>query len=422
MLFRSFTAITIHSIGISLLQGGNLLPSRHIILDQKVEVDLFRSGETASMVVDFVLPDEVDCKCRREGTILPASAVVRLGSAIGSSAAEGSGIMIGYKLEVTGKRKGWQKGTEKCVFPFCCRLRGELTSFDARITIAFPVGALNPLGIIPHFPSLQIALDSLPTSGWNASEPSVLSMGGPSQGSLVAELAYWSATCADSALIAWRAVFRTSLAEVDKLVRLLRADALDVSIGRRAVPLFGDKEGGGEGSSRTFKIEVSSDSYGVGVPSVEPLGAFVNVRVAGWIQIGMDDMELPRSCNGELRHFLVAALATPASPEPLSLEMELHRSMLPNSAESGFLHPQHLAGGLTTSNLLSAFGIQRQGSISLGSPATGSAQNLAERGPGHSSAPSVNSSRSSQTSKPPATAANFPSRRCVLRPGLEATC
>lgn len=114
-LRNAFSAITIHGIGISLLQGGNLLPSRHVILDQKLDVDLFRSGETSSMVVDFVLPDEVECKCRREGTVLPASAAVRLGSALGSSAAEGSGILIGYKLEITGKRKGWQKRTEKCV-------------------------------------------------------------------------------------------------------------------------------------------------------------------------------------------------------------------------------------------------------------------------------------------------------------------
>lgn len=277
-LGAAFSSIAVHIYGISVLQGGNLIPSRHIILDENLEIDLAAIGEATEAVVQVVLPNEVGCRCRATTTTLPASATVRLGGALASSAAEGSGCMVGYRLEVTAKRRGWGKATEKCI---SSRLGGEVIADEemSRITAAFPVGAVHPFGVgTPHLPSRQAALaalDELADGGWKVTDTSFLYLGStlshssesddatsrrfgaqnyPSVLSLApslnpqalsAELAYSSWILPDAVLVAWRIVLRVSQREADSLLRLLKSDALDVSIGRRIVPIFSDKRGGG---------------------------------------------------------------------------------------------------------------------------------------------------------------------------------
>jgi len=112
-LASTFSSIVLQVFGLSVFQGGNLLSSRHIILDERQEIDLGHIGDTSEMAVNVVLPTFVACKCRKEPTVLPASAAIRMGPAMASSAAEGVEFLVGYRVEVIAKRKGWTKSAER---------------------------------------------------------------------------------------------------------------------------------------------------------------------------------------------------------------------------------------------------------------------------------------------------------------------
>lgn len=104
----SFVAITLRLAGTSFVNDGSLLPSAHTILNDTQEVDL--SQEDPHLKVEFLLPAKVACSCREPRCWLPPSGKIVL-----SHSEVMSTLMVGYRIEVTVKRKGWTKSVERRV-------------------------------------------------------------------------------------------------------------------------------------------------------------------------------------------------------------------------------------------------------------------------------------------------------------------
>ncbi|KAL8292009.1 hypothetical protein RQP46_001475 [Phenoliferia psychrophenolica] len=350
-----FSSTTITLSGASSLSGGNLVPSHHTILQETVEVDLSHEHLTHT-VIDIVLPNEVSCPCHEERRPLPETAAVRFGSKVASSAAEGSMMKVTYRAEVAVRKRGWAKGVEKVAF-------------------SFPIGAVLPYREkLRYFPTREDALealDRLPEAGWRLSDVADVNLAdarrsedsgftlqptsldtsfiptSPPRSALQSfstELAYWSAELPDGVFIAWRIKFRVSQLESDNLIRLIGSNALRVHLARRMVPISPDRLGGTAGGARAFDLDLPPGAAGVAEAAKSYDGpSTVLVAASGWFEVPLELMALPRSCNGELRHYLVAAITTPSSLHPVQLEVELHQPKSTTTVSRPFVPSPNLS-------------------------------------------------------------------------------
>ena len=273
-------------------------------------------------------------------------------------------MKVTYRAEVLVKKKGWAKGAERCgsslVSPPPCQ---SLTpNLSDRVSFVFPIGAVLPFGApIQYLPTREDAADAverLPASGWRTTDVADISLIAPRKSEdsgftiqavsilgsqhnypssislppasitthqIAAELAYSSAHLPQGIYLAWKIDFRISQRDSDSLLQLLRSDALSVGLARRIVPIFADRLGGTAGGARAFPIDLPRGSSGINSPTSSFVGDSVLATVTGWFEVPLDLVALPRSCNGEVRFFIVAAIATSTNFEPVKLEVELFR-------------------------------------------------------------------------------------------------
>ncbi|KAL8280427.1 hypothetical protein RQP46_007075 [Phenoliferia psychrophenolica] len=338
-----FSSVTVKLSGTSVLEGGNLVPSRHLLVDSTSVFDLSERPDASQFSFDVPIPENVACDCHRSKPTLPASTAVKLGGSDPKSPVSGSEIKIVYRAEIYVKRKkGWSKGTER------------VGSF------VFPVGVVLPYGSpLPSLATRQDAfavLERLPDSEWKSSDivtvgssippqsqndsgisiRSVPLTGAPSAKScdslpspplatLAAGIGYWAAQLPHSILIGWKVTFRVSDRESGELLRILRADSLSLVLGRRLVRILADQQGGKAAGARLFEVNLPEGSSGTSGLTSTVDGSVALVTALGWFEVPLDLCSLPRSCNGEVRHFLVASLAVSPSSDPIKIGIELYR-------------------------------------------------------------------------------------------------
>ncbi|KAM0756151.1 hypothetical protein T439DRAFT_345007 [Meredithblackwellia eburnea MCA 4105] len=342
---NTFISLSVRLTGTSDVAGGNLQPSRHFLVDQTFDFDVSQLGTKIEETIDVVLPEAVCCDCHDVRQSLPESASVELAPPKDGSAVKGSSIKVVYKADLVLKKKGWAKGAEKLSF-------------------SIPVGAVNPYGAFldtfatrrealegaarlsdkkwrtadsielgsPTSPDVSgFAIESVSVLGSQHQYPSTISVPGSSaaHSPITLTLSYTSALIPTRLIICWKMVARTSSRDAESFARLLKSDALDVQLGRRLVPVFGDHMGGVVGGARLIPIELPRDAAAINEVTTEYEGDHTKVRVTGFFDASTELMSIPRSCNGEVRHFLVISVPLPGSLEPVKVEMELHRPEKP---------------------------------------------------------------------------------------------
>ncbi|ORY38319.1 hypothetical protein BCR35DRAFT_336576 [Leucosporidium creatinivorum] len=214
--------------------------------------------------------------------------------------------MVSYRMEITLKRKGWSKGTEKIALP-----------------LPYPIESENPYGepllLVPDLGTALVVAHRHPLSTWPSStfgqeKLAVL----PAD---FAQLSHWRAALPSTLFLSWHFTIHLPRREADNLARLINAGALEVFAGRRITPFISGKGEGG--LSRMFK----TSSKGAGrrqatvVAGESPVLGLLDV--GGWIELAKEDMKAFSSCNGRVQHFVVVQLPSLRGEPPLVLEAEL---------------------------------------------------------------------------------------------------
>lgn len=122
-----FTSLEIKLSGTSNIEGGSLIQSSHTLFELNQEINLNDPNYLHGVIeLQLQLPSHIQCSCRKtssisvaggggegEEIILPGSTRVMLGNMKLSGSAEGCTYCVNYQVTVSGKRKGFGKGSEK---------------------------------------------------------------------------------------------------------------------------------------------------------------------------------------------------------------------------------------------------------------------------------------------------------------------